>query len=363
MDDQLKILVVDDSALYRQLVKNVLRDIPGVEVVGAAKSGTEALSMVAELDPDVLTLDVRMPDIDGIEVLRTLKRNKSRAKAVMLSSLTANGAQTTTDALFEGAFDFVHKPSGSDAIANRMVLLEELTEKLQTFRSSPEFRGFRSPTPSVRTSPARTTEDLETRTDLAVPRCSAVVIGTSTGGPVALREVLPELPSNLPVPVLIVQHMPPNYTHSLAQRLNEASSLEVIEAVDGMPVEAGHAYIAPGGRHMRVERAGTKIVIRIADDPPELGCRPSVDYLLRSAVSVYGGKLLAVILTGMGRDGTEGCREVKRRGGTVITQHADGCTVYGMPKAVVDEQLSDRVVPLDRIGATVTRHVKRSREG
>lgn len=359
-------MVVDDSALYRQLIRNVLREVHGVDVVGAAKSGAEALSMIADLDPDLLTLDVRMPDIDGIEVLRTLKRNKSKVKAIMLSSVTANGAQVTTDALFEGAFDFIHKPSGSDANANRQQLLEQLTEKIATFRVSPANRSSRR-SGVINVKPAepaaKSTDDSEAfRSELILTRYEAVVIGTSTGGPVALREVLPEIPGDFPVPIFIVQHMPALYTHSLAERLNETSQIEVVEGVDGMSVEPGFAYLSPGGRHMKIERLGGRMVIRVTDDPPENSCRPAVDYLFRSAAEVFDGKVLAVILTGMGRDGTEGCREIKRRGGYILTQHSDGCVVYGMPKAVVEEKLSDRSVMLDRVASTIVRRVKRSRE-
>lgn len=359
MDGPLKILVVDDSALYRQLVRNVLREVPGVEVVGAAKSGAEALAMVTELDPDLLTLDVRMPDLDGIEVLKSLKRARSRAKALMLSSFTANGAQTTTDALFEGAFDFIHKPASSDAVANRLQLRGELAEKIAAFRNFMASRTVRSSAPVPRPAPAPVIDDAEPRSDAS--RYDAVVIGTSTGGPAALRLVIPELPGDLPVPIFIVQHMPPNYTHSLAERLNEVSPIEVVEGVDGMVVDAGFAYIAPGGRQMKVERNGARTVIRVTDDPHEHGCRPAVDYLLRSAAAAYEGRLLAVILTGMGRDGTDGCREVKRRGGRVLAQHPEGCTVYGMPKSVIDEQLADRVIPLERMAAMVSLYARRLR--
>jgi len=358
-DRPLRLLVIDDSALYRQLVRNILREIPGVEVVGIAKSGQEALTLIDELDPDLLTLDVQMPVVNGIEVLRVLKSKRSRARAIMLSSLTANGAQITTDALLEGAFDFIHKPSGADATANRQTLLSELTEKITAFRLTPVLRrghGVASTLTLPRT-PHATVHRVSGSADATTSRCDAVVIGTSTGGPVALSEVLPALPGDFPVPILIVQHMPPQYTQSLANRLNERSEIEVVEGAEGMAVAAGFAYIAPGGRHMRVERRGGRIVISITSDPPENSCRPAADYLFRSAAEVYGAKLMAVIMTGMGRDGTEGCRVIKQRGGHVITQDADGCAVFGMPKAVADALLSDEALPLGRIAEGLTRRV------
>jgi two-component system chemotaxis response regulator CheB len=360
-EDPLRILVVDDSALYCQLVRNVLREVPDVDVVGIAKSGQEALDQLSQLTPDLMTLDVRMPDGDGIDVLRELKKRRSPTKAIMLSSLTANGAQVTTDALMEGAFDFIHKPGGPDAGANRKALLDALSEKIAIFRDSRKGRAVRprpgppaKPPAATKPSPSpRVVRPAPSATERSVTRCEAVLIGTSTGGPVALREVLTVLPGDLPVPVLIVQHMPAQYTHSLAQRLNEASPLEVVEACDGMNLEPGWAFLAPGGRQMKIVRRGNRHKIQITDDPPENSCRPSVDYLFRSAVEVFGGQVVAVIMTGMGRDGTEGCRELKRCGAHVIAQHSDGCVVYGMPKAVVEEQLADQIVPLDQIAGAV----------
>jgi two-component system chemotaxis response regulator CheB len=374
-DEVLRVLIVEDSALYRQLVRNVMREVAGVDVVGAANSGKEALEQLDQLDPDLLTLDVRMPDVDGIAVLKELKRRRSRTKAIMLSGLTAAGAQVTTDALLEGAFDFILKPTGPDAEGNRRALLEALQEKIQAFRDSqagraalrrtgaPAKRGeviSRSPQPAAVGQQAEPTE--------AEPafrprhKCDVIVIATSTGGPVALREVLPQLPGDLPVPLLIIQHMPPQYTHSLAQRLNEASQLEVVEACDGMVLEPGWAFVAPGGRHMKVESVGSRRMIRITDDPPERSCRPSADYLFRSVAEAFGGNVVAVVMTGMGRDGTEGCRDLKKRGAFVITQQADSCTVYGMPKAVVEEQLADRQVPLDSIAGVLTNLVRLKRD-
>jgi two-component system chemotaxis response regulator CheB len=360
-----RILIVDDSALYRQLVGNVLRDIPGTEVVGMAKNGEEAWMLVQERHPDLLTLDVRMPDVDGIEVLRRLRKNRSRTAAIMLSSLTANGAQTTTDALLEGAFDFIHKPSGPDAGRNRQTLRDELSEKIAAFRASRLESGRRHPAPARGPDAERRLADTDD-VDL-IPGTmresgyEALLIGTSTGGPVALGQLLPALPGDFPVPILIVQHMPSGYTHSLAERLNQRSELEIVEACEGMPIEAGFAYIAPGGRHLKVQRRGNKVRGHLRDDPPENRCRPSIDYLFRSAAEVYDGKVVALVMTGMGRDGTEGCRNVKERGGFVIAQHPDGCTVYGIPKAVTDAQLADRIVPLNRLAAAVTRAVRATR--
>ena len=345
-DPVIRVLVVDDSALYRQLVRNVLREVPGVDVVGMAASGDEALEQLDALAPDLLTLDVNMPGRNGIEVLRAMRRRRSPARAVMLSGLTAEGAQVTTDALLEGAFDFILKPSGPDALGNRRSLLAALTEKIRTFRDSraPSRRATSAPVRRVSAAPV-------------AANCEAVVVATSTGGPVALREVLPKLPGDFPVPVLIVQHMPAQYTHSLAQRLNEASQIEVVEAADGMTLEPGWAFLAPGGRQMRIAVRRGRRVIEITDDPPENSCRPSADYLFRSAAAEFGGRVMAVVLTGMGRDGLEGCRALKARSASIIAQHPEGCSVFGMPKAIIDDNIADPVLPLDEIAGFLTRQL------
>ena len=224
-------------------------------------------------------------------------------------------------------------------------------------------RAAALPPRSVEPAPGRAADDSDA--SVANPtgfRCEALVIATSTGGPVALREVVPGLPGDLPVPVFIVQHMPAQYTHSLAERLNQVSPMEVVEGVDGMAAEAGFAYIAPGGRQMKIERRAGKYRLRITDDPPEHGCRPAADYLFRSVAEAYHGQVLAVVMTGMGRDGVAGCRDIRQRGGYVIAQHADGCIVYGMPKAVIEEKLAHSVVPLDRLAVAVAYRVRRSRD-
>jgi two-component system chemotaxis response regulator CheB len=351
-DSVIRVLVVDDSALYRQLVRNVLRDVPAVEVVGMAASGDEALEQLDTLNPDLLTLDVNMPGLNGIEVLRVMRRRRSPARAVMLSGLTAEGAQVTTDALLEGAFDFILKPSSRDAIANRAALLAALTEKIQAFRDS-------RTGPRVATAAAAPVQRASQAVG-ATANYEAIVVGTSTGGPVALREVLTGLPGDFPAPILIVQHMPAQYTHSLAQRLNEISEIEVVEATDGMTLEPGWAFLAPGGRHMRLARRRGRLVIEITDDPPENSCRPSADYLFRSAAAEFGGRVMAVVLTGMGRDGLEGCRALKACGAHVIAQHPEGCTVYGMPKAIIDDELADEMLPLNQIAEFLNRGLRRS---
>lgn len=355
-----KILVVDDSALYRESIHNVLRDVEHAQVVGRAKNGIQALEKIEELDPDLLTLDVQMPDMDGIQLLREINRRRLRAKAIMVSSFTSEGAQETTDALMEGAFDFILKPSSSDWVANRRQLKTSLEEKITAFREASGMRTARRR--AFDDDRGEAVEKCFDTVPTPMTACQAVIIGTSTGGPRALKAVLPKLPADLSVPVLVVQHMPPQYTLSLAKRLNEICELDVVEARDDFRVAPGKVMFAPGGRQMKLLRDGpNELVIRVTDDPPVHGIRPSVDYLIHSACEVLEGNVLAVIMTGMGRDGLDGCRKLKQAGGYVFAQHQDDCIVYGMPKAVIEEKLADRILPLGKVAPAIVRHLKRSR--
>ncbi len=352
------VLVVDDSALYRQSIQNVMREVADVSVVGVAKNGIEAIAKLEELDPDLLTLDVQMPDMDGIGVLREIKARGLRSKAIMVSGYTTAGAQVTTDALMEGAFDFILKPSSSDSEANRRLLRDSLSDKIVAFQQSQGQCRIRNQQPTVaRDRPHTVTESIPAPQEA----CRVVVLGTSTGGPVALKAVLPRFPASTPVPILVVQHMPAKYTQSLSNRLNEICECDVAEASDGMIARAGQILIAAGGKHMKMVSHRGDLVIRLTDDPPQCGLRPSVDYLLRSTVEAVGGNALAVILTGMGRDGLEGCRELKRAGGFVFAQDQSDCVVYGMPKAIIEDRLADRTLTLGKVAPAVLRHVKRSR--
>jgi two-component system chemotaxis response regulator CheB len=276
----------------------------------------------------------------------------------MVSSLTAEGAQVTTDALLEGAFDFVLKPSSQDSSNNRRQLRDALAEKIAAYRGSFSAR-VRFPRPFVR-RPVASGEVVE---PAPIPKaaCRAVILVASTGGPEALKLVLPRIPAEFPVPLLVVQHMPAQYTSSLAARLDPLCDLHVVEGSDAMEAVRGNIIIAPGGRHMKVERVDSKMLIRVTDDPPENGVRPAADFLIRSVCSVLGGNALAVIMTGMGKDGLEGCRQLKQAGGYVFAQHRDGCVVYGMPKAVIDANLADRTLPLGKIAPAMVRHLNRSR--
>ena len=338
-----RVVVVDDSALFRTILRNVLASIADCEMIASVGDGRTAIEKICELRPDMVTLDLEMPDVNGLEVLRELKRRKITSKIVMISRHTGAGAQVTTDALIEGAFDFILKPSGLNPQENKAVLLTALQEKISAIREasagSAELDSANSSRSSV-VSHAATPE--------------AVVIGCSTGGPDALARVIPELPADLPVPVFIVQHMPPGFTSTLAARLNEASQVDVFEAEDGREVCAGEVMLAKGGSHLQLERRSSSgVIVKLSNDPHEHGCRPAVDFTLRSAVELLEGHLLTVILTGMGRDGTAGCQLVRSAGGRVLAQHHEGCTVYGMPKAVVQAGLANEVVKLSKVAQTI----------
>lgn len=340
----LRIAVIDDSALYRQMLLHVLGRLPGVEIVGTAANGVDGVELVARTRPDVVTLDVQMPGMDGIEVLREFRRRGLSPQTIMVSSLTAGGAPTTVTALMEGAFDYVLKPTGSFAHENREALFADLGAKVSAIRD-----GAASARPALQPAPSEAA--LAPEPTSAPPRFAAIAIGTSTGGPQALRILIPHLPTDLPVPVFVVQHIPAEFSSSLAARLAAVAPLPVVEAADGMPVLPGRVHLAPGGRHLSVARRGTGMTCVVDDGPPRKGCRPSFDRLLESASGAYEGRVIAAVLTGMGSDGLDGCRNLRARGGMVVAESRESCIVYGMPKAVIEAGVADAVLPLPRIAA------------
>jgi len=358
----LRVLIVDDSVVYRKIIRDILAEIVGVEIVGVARDGIDALEKIELLEPDLVTLDVEMPQLDGLAVLRELRRRGSRTKAIMVSSVTEKGAKSTLDALASGAFDFVVKPvARATSFDNAESLKDALAHRIEAFRAMSDLgrgvsvscHGFSTARQTQLVSGDKAAQMLD-----AIPKVgsvsgsrrtgcyAAVVVGVSTGGPDALRQFLPHLPGDFPLPMLVVQHMPPVFTKSLADSLNARCNLTVREAVDGDLVQAGQILLAPGGRQMKVTSTQRGAKIRITDDPPRHNCRPSVDDLFEAAVNVYGNRTLGIIMTGMGSDGTAGCREIKRVGGSVIAQSADSCVVYGMPRIPIEEGLADSVVPL-----------------
>ncbi|SHL01148.1 protein-glutamate methylesterase/protein-glutamine glutaminase [Rhodothermus profundi] len=339
----IRVLIVDDSAFMRKALSIMLEGDPEIQVVGTARDGIEAIEKVHALNPDIVTLDIEMPRMDGLTALRRIMREHP-VPVIMVSSLTQEGAQATIEALEAGAVDFIPKQHSYVSIEISRIRAE-LLEKIKTIART-------RPLLTRRRAAAAPPEALPT---LRFREARAIAIGVSTGGPRALQQVIPTLPADLPVPVLIVQHMPPHFTRSLAERLNSLSALTVVEAEEGMPLQAGHVFLAPGGRHLVLTgRNGQTPLIRTPVEPVTLH-RPSVDVMFQSVCQTFDGKVLAVVMTGMGRDGLEGARLIKQRGGKVITQDEASCVVYGMPRAVNEAGLSDAVLPLEQIGPMLAR--------
>lgn len=360
----MKVLVVDDSILFRRVMIDVLSHLPHVEVVGQAANGKLAVQKVRELQPDLLTLDMEMPEMDGLAVLNALKAAGNMPAVIVVSSVTKKGGKLTLQALQKGAFDFVTKPAMSSAADSRAALEAELAPRIKALSLRFGVRTIlrsSSPTPTLIAKPSapvvpRTAPDsVSGRMTRLISRAKPelVLIGVSTGGPNALGVVLPALP-RLGVPVLIVQHMPALFTQTLADSLANKCTLRVREATHREPLEADTVYIAPGGRQMRLAPSseGGK-VIQITDDPPENNCRPAVDYLFRSVAHQFPGRAMGVILTGMGSDGALGLKLLKRHGCFVIAQDEASCVVYGMPKAAVDAGVVDEILPLDAIAGRI----------
>lgn len=345
----MRALVVDDSMLFRKVVRDALAQQPGVEVVGSAGDGRSALEKIDQLKPDVITLDLEMPGIDGLEVLRQLKTRPTPPAVIVISALTEAGAEMTTKALRLGAFDFVLKPNGPKLDENQARLQTELLPKIAHLAERKHIAL------ETHVAPAKCDLAQHTTQHANIPQRTPeiVAIGISTGGPSALHEMLPKLPAHLSVPIVIVQHMPPKFTKSLADDLNRHCALEVQEGQDATRLQPGHVYIAPGGRQMKIEQFPRGLEIRITDDPAEKSCKPSVDYLFRSLAEIMGPRVLAVIMTGMGDDGFQGCQILKRQGARVMAQERASCVVYGMPRQIVDHGLADMIRPLDAIADTI----------
>lgn len=346
MTQKIRVLVVDDSLVIRRLLSETLSEDHDIEIAGVAANGKIALAKVPQVSPDIITLDMEMPEMDGTATLVELRKLYPRIPVVMFSTLTQRGAEATFDALALGASDYVTKPANvgsvSEAIQN---VRNELLPKLKAL--CPQYAaGIRSVPPVRRASPKLTPPQ---RRGLNSGGVEILAVGVSTGGPNALLHVLQQLPAAFPVPIVIVQHMPPLFTKHLAHRLNQASQVSVCEALVGDTLRPGVAWIAPGGHHMAVRREGAAVKIELNKDPCENSCRPAVDVLFRSVSEIYGPNVLATVMTGMGRDGFLGCRTIRDFGGRIIAQDEATSVVWGMPGAVAGAGLADRVLPLDAI--------------
>lgn len=338
---KIRVLVVDDSVVARRVVSEALGSDPEVQVVGTASNGESALEAILRLKPDLITLDVEMPGINGLETVRRIRRTPGGPRVVMVSGISVNAAAVTLEALSSGADDYVTKPSGADLrIDSLSVLRADLLPKIKQFFRSAVALNPPRPAPAAR---------------FRVTRPRVVAIGVSTGGPNALTRLLGALPPDLPVPVMIVQHMPPLFTSSLARQLQAHSKLKVSEAEAGMALAPGSVYLAPGGLHMEVRKKGSGHEVALHSGPPENFCRPAVDVLFRSVQAAFGGEVLAVVLTGMGRDGLEGVRNLKASGAYVIVQDEASSVVWSMPGSVAAAGLADAVLGLADIAGAIAR--------
>lgn len=337
----ISVLVVDDSALIRRLVTDALAEDPDIRVVGTAANGKLALTKIEQLTPDLVTLDIEMPVLDGLQTLRAIRRSDPKLPVIMFSTLTAAGATATLNALAYGASDYVTKPSNTGSFAeSRRSVQEQLV---------PRIHALCHRAPAVRPAPAPAPAPAALRST----RVDIVAVGSSTGGPDALTRIVAALPAAFPVPIVVVQHMPALFTRMFAQRLDRAAALTVVEAADAMPLSAGTIYVAPGDQHLEVTRRGAAVVTRLHGGPPENFCRPAVDVLFRSVARLYGGSTLAVVLTGMGQDGRRGCEPLHAAGAEIVVQDEGTSVVWGMPGAVFGAGLAHSVLPLERVAPHV----------
>jgi two-component system chemotaxis response regulator CheB len=355
-----RVLIIDDSVVVRRFLSDLLASEPGLEAAGIAPNGRIGLSRIAQTNPDVVVLDLEMPEMDGLETLTEIRRQWPLLPVIMYSSLTQRGARATLEALEIGANDYVTKPKqvGNPEEAIRCVRADLIPKiRALTTRTPPtaasgrpvpvtngDVRGAPRPSSSAAVAPRRPVEIL--------------AIGTSTGGPNALADVLPTLPGDFPVPIVIVQHMPPLFTKMLAERLTSKSAITVGEATHGDRLRPGHAWIAPGDHHMVVTGAEGEPRVELHQGPHENLCRPSVDVLFRSVATAYGAGTLAVVLTGMGSDGLRGCERIHEAGGGIMVQDEASSVVWGMPGFVARAGLADRVLPLDGIGPALVGRVR-----
>ncbi|MFW6114148.1 MAG: protein-glutamate methylesterase/protein-glutamine glutaminase, partial [bacterium] len=355
------VLVVDDSAVIRSMISDSISSTPGMVVVGRAADGREALQSLESAQPDVITLDVQMPNMDGIAALEALLA-RSPLPVVMVSSMTKNGAQVTLDALERGALDYVAKPDYGSR--TREAILHELPEKIRSaagtdVRRILKIRQDRKQRKREQPRPRRTGKHCSAAggaEKLLADKC--IAIGISTGGPPALSRLFESLRPPTP-PIVIVQHMPANFTKPLAWRLDSLGALSVAEAGQGDVLKPNHALLAPGGKHLQVRRIGTQVKAHVRDGELVSGHKPSVDVLMESVVKVYGDRCLGIIMTGMGRDGANGCGAIRQRGGSVLGQDEGSSDVYGMNKVAYDEGHVDRQFPLDQAAATISREIQR----
>jgi two-component system, chemotaxis family, protein-glutamate methylesterase/glutaminase len=354
---KIRVLVVDDSVVIRRLVTDVLTSDPEIEVVGVAANGRIALEKITQVNPDLVTLDVEMPEMDGLQTLAAIRKTHPRLPVIMFSTLTERGGVTTLEALSLGASDYVTKPANVGSASAAMARVRD--------DLIPKIKGLcgRASNPQVKLPVAISAVRRPTPSHAAVlnRRIEIVAIGTSTGGPNALGEIVPEIPGDFPVPIVIVQHMPPIFTKLLADRLAAKSNIDVQECRAGDELRPAAAWIAPGDYHMIVDKSAGRARLDLNQGPPENSCRPAVDVLFRSVARIYGPSVLTVILTGMGKDGFRGCEHIREVGGQIIVQDEASSVVWGMPGFVARAGLADQVLPIEQIAGEIVRRVMHGR--
>jgi two-component system chemotaxis response regulator CheB len=357
---KIRVLIVDDAVVVRRMVSDVVTADPALEVAGIAPNGRIALARIPQCNPDVITLDMEMPEMDGLATLAAIRKEYPRLPVIMFSTLTQRGASSTIDALSLGANDYVTKPANVGSVTEALQCLrEQLVPKIKLWCTGTTQHESMPLRPGASFTYLPATANGKTATAVV----DVLAIGVSTGGPNALAALLPGLPADLPIPILIVQHMPPLFTKLLAERLSSQSALRVSEAVPGEEVCPGHVYVAPGNYHMVVVKEGQRKRIQTNQAPQENSCRPAVDVLFRSVAKVYGAGALGVILTGMGQDGLRGCESIREGGGQVLAQDEASSVVWGMPGYVTRAGLAEKVLPLNQIGAEIVGRVRKGRTG
>ncbi len=386
---RIRVMVVDDVSIVRRLVSNALAVDSDIEIVAAAANGREALEKIPIVKPDLVILDYEMPEMDGMETLKEIRRRPGGPKVIFFSSYTRQGAKVSLDALWQGADDYATKVTADNLAAATLCVQSELLPKIKGLcegivsggttsggaggaggaRGS-EFPALATIPPASGSAPAsgapgmdppRRGDDDAASSGASVtgpsPAAEIVAIGASTGGPRALAAVIEGLPTDFPLPIVVVQHMPPLFTRSLAERLSSRTGLRCLEGVDGAAVEPGTVWIAPGNWHMTVAREGPEIRLRLTGDPPENSCRPSVDPLFRSVAALYGPGALGIVLTGMGQDGLLGARRIHERDGRILVQDEATSVVWGMPGATARAGLAHKVVPLPEMAGEILKRV------
>jgi two-component system chemotaxis response regulator CheB len=341
--DRIRVLITDDSAFMRQILADTLTSVPDITVVGRARNGTDALHKTLVLEPDVITMDVEMPEMSGLSALEGIMQQRP-TPVIMVSSRTGEGTETTLKCLEAGAFDFIRKPAAVSG--NEMERFQsELQAKVRLAASAKTFAPHSRKAPSVTVGPLPEPGKLGP--------FDVLLVASSTGGPQALARIIPALPADFPAPVAIVQHMPKDFTASLAKRLDSRSQLSVVEATEGLLLQRGMAVVAPGGRHLLLKPDGG-LHCTLSEAPPLNSVRPAADFLFLSAADLKGVRALALILTGMGRDGAKGAKALKAKGGYVIAESSETAVVFGMPRSVIEAGAADAVLPLDKLPEKLT---------